>query len=528
MFKKPFGCLTIPGVITALITVLVVFIVGLLRGGVLFNPGRLNAQAGDILGGVISHAELSDSCSSCHAYFWQKDSMADRCVSCHTDIAAELQNPTTLHGDLVKRNPGLKCRNCHPDHRGSNASLIDLTNVNVSHEFFGYSLTAHQRQADGSAFSCNTCHVNDFSTFNQALCSTCHQQINADFMPAHLQVYGSDCLACHDGIDSYGHAFDHSKVAFELTGQHDQLDCGSCHEGARSIADLKSTPQDCYSCHAGDDAHQGRFGTGCETCHTTAGWLPATFDHSNTNFPLTGAHSNLACTQCHTTPGFTALATDCYYCHEADDAHQGEFGTGCATCHTTDAWLPATFDHSKTNFPLTGAHIELKCKECHTSLSFTALSTECISCHAKDDEHEGEFGTGCDSCHSTDAWSPATFDHSQTNFPLTGAHIGLACSQCHASRVFTGLDTFCASCHSDPSFHAGLFSGMACDQCHNTSTWSQAAFNLAHPNSCGEARCINHERATCRDCHPTELSSATCLKCHDSNNPGDGGEGGDD
>jgi hypothetical protein len=528
MVKKPFGCLTIPGIITALIIALVVFIVGLLRGGVLFSPGLLNALTGDILGGVTSHAALSGTCSACHAYFWQNASMADRCVSCHTGIAADLQDPATLHGTELLRNPRLTCRGCHPDHRGANASLIDLTNVDISHNFFSFVLTAHQRQADGSPFSCNACHVNDFSTFDQAICVNCHQQINTSFMPAHLQAFGSDCLACHDGIDSYGHEFDHNQVAFPLTGKHAQTDCSACHIEARSIADLKSTTQDCFSCHAKDDTHKGAFGTDCETCHTTAGWLPAEFDHSKTKFPLTGAHIDLKCTQCHSTPGLTALSTDCYSCHAEDDAHQGEFGTGCGTCHTTDAWLPATFDHSKTNFPLTGAHVDLKCTECHPAAEFTGLSTDCISCHAKDDAHQGEFGTGCNTCHNTDAWLPATFDHSKTTFPLTGAHIGLACSQCHASQVFTGLNSFYASCHSDPSYHAGLFTGMVCDQCHNTRAWSPAAFNMAHPNSCGEVTCINHERATCRDCHPSELASATCLKCHSSNNPGDGGEGGDD
>jgi hypothetical protein len=529
MVKKPFGCLTIPGIVTALLTAMVVFIIGMVRGGVLFSPGQLNAQPGALLGGVTSHAALSGTCSSCHAYFWQKDTMADRCISCHRDIAADLQDPTTLHGAELQRDPHQTCRDCHPDHRGASASLIDLSKVNVSHDVFGYALTAHQRQANGSPFTCNSCHTNDFSGFDQTICTSCHAQINADFMPIHLQAFGGDCLACHDGIDSYGHNFDHNKVAFQLSGKHTQLDCSACHGGDRSIADLKSTPQDCFSCHARDDVHQGGLGSDCETCHSSAGWLPATFDHAKTSFPLTGAHLTLKCSQCHTTPSFGALSSDCFSCHAADDAHKGEFGTGCGTCHTTEAWLPATFDHSNTSFPLTGAHLDMQCIECHSTADFSALSGDCISCHAKDDAHNGEFGTGCDSCHTTDAWLPATFDHSKTNFPLTGAHVGLACSQCHASQVFTGINPACASCHSDPSFHAGLFVGMACDQCHNTSAWSQAAFNLTHPNSCGEVTCINHERATCRDCHPAELASATCLKCHDSNTPGDGeGGGGDD
>jgi hypothetical protein len=459
MDKKPFGCLTVPGIVTALLVILVVVVVGLVRGGVLFSPGPLNAHSGAAQGGVTSHAELDGRCSACHAFFWQKDTMADRCVQCHTDVAAELKDPSTLHGDQLMKKPGMPCRSCHPDHRGPNAPLTDMSMVDISHDAFGYSLAAHQHQTDGSPFACNTCHVNGYSIFDQTVCIACHEQIKADFMQAHLQAYGENCLACHDGIDTYGHNFDHSKVAFQLTGKHASLDCGACHTGARSIADMKATPQDCYSCHAKDDAHQGQFGTDCGTCHTTNGWLPATFDHSLTKFPLTGAHTSLACSQCHANAVFTNLPTDCYSCHAKDDAHNGQFGTDCGTCHSTNAWLPATFDHSLTKFP------------------------------------------------------------------LTGAHTNLACSQCHTNAVFTNLSTDCASCHPDPAFHAGLFAGMSCDQCHNTTSWSPATFNLSHPNSCGEDSCINHEGATCLDCHPSNLSTATCLKCHDSNNPGDGGGG---
>jgi hypothetical protein len=460
MVKKPFGCLTLPGLVTALLTALLVVVVGLVRGGVLFSPGPLNAQSGTALGGVTSHVELSSRCTACHAYFWQPATMADRCMACHVDIAAQRQDPSTLHGDQYKRKPDMTCRACHPDHLGPNHPLIDLSKADVSHEFFGYALTAHKLQTDGSPFTCNTCHVNGYSKFDQTVCTNCHQQIKADFMQSHLQAYGENCLVCHDGIDTYGHNFSHANVTFQLTGKHASLDCGACHTGARSIADLKATPQDCYSCHAKDDAHQGQFGTGCGACHTTSGWLPASFDHSVTKFPLTGAHLTLTCSQCHTTADFTNLSTDCYSCHAKDDAHQGQFGTGCGTCHTTTAWLPASFDHSVTKFP------------------------------------------------------------------LTGAHLGLACTKCHANAVFTAIPTDCASCHAEPSFHTGLFAGMTCDQCHNTTAWSPATFNLSHPGGCGEGGCIDHERATCRDCHTVNLSTATCLKCHDTNNPGDGGGGG--
>jgi hypothetical protein len=395
MKKKPYGFLTIPGLITSMVGILVVFGVGMMSGGTLFSPGALNAQAGAPVGGVTSHADLSTNCSACHSAFWQTTTMADQCVKCHTDVAAQELDPTTLHGDQLVKKPGLTCRSCHPDHRGATATLTDLSRIDISHDAFGYALTAHQKQTDGSAFVCKTCHVNGYVKFDQTVCTTCHQQINAGFMHAHLAAYGATCLGCHDGIDSYGHAFNHAAVAFQLTGKHAALDCGACHTGARTIADLKATTQDCASCHTKDDAHKGEFGSGCGTCHTTQGW------------------------------------------------------------------------------------------------------------------------------------TPATFDHSKTKFPLTGGHAGLACTKCHANAVFTTLSTTCVSCHPDPTYHVGLFTNMTCDQCHTTAAWSPATFNLPHPaGNCGDQNCIDHHRSTCNDCHPVSLPTFSCLKCHDSNTPGDGGKGG--
>ena len=589
--SRPLGCLTVPGILTGILVILLTLGIGLFFGGRMFSPGALNAQQGALLGGVASHAALGGRCSSCHAFFWQSASMADRCVTCHTDVAIQQQDPSSLHGSLLKKNNRLTCRTCHPDHRGSISSLTDLSAADISHDDFGYSLMAHQKQSDGSPFTCRSCHVNGYNTAcDQQVCVTCHQPIKADFMLAHRQAYGDDCLACHDGIDTYSHNFSHETAPFKLTGKHTTVDCAGCHTGAHSLADLKATPQDCYSCHAKDDAHQeqlgkdcaachtsagwtpasfdhskskfpltgahatlecskchlnslfialdtacyschakddahnGQFGTFCDTCHTTSAWLPASFDHAESGFPLTGAHATLACSQCHQNNVFTALDSSCYSCHAKDDAHNGQFGTFCDACHTTSAWLPASFDHAKSGFPLTGAHATLACSQCHQNNVFTALDSACYSCHAKDDAHKGQFGTDCGSCHSTTAWLPATFDHSKTRFPLTGAHVNLSCGKCHANGVFAGLFATCASCHADPAFHAGLFTGMSCDQCHNTSAWSPGQFNQSHPNSCTEVQCVNHEGAGCRDCHTVNLMDATCLKCHDSNNPGDGGD----
>ncbi|MDX2159069.1 MAG: hypothetical protein SFW09_21400 [Hyphomicrobiaceae bacterium] len=61
-----------------------------------------------------------------------------------------------------------------------------------------------------------------------------------------------------------------------------------------------------------------------------------------------------------------------------------------------------SFDHDKTNFPLTGKHKRVACESCHkTTLKDT--SRRCIDCHRKDDVHRGRR-PNCESCHVTTNW----------------------------------------------------------------------------------------------------------------------------
>jgi Zn finger protein HypA/HybF involved in hydrogenase expression len=201
------------------------------------------------------------------------------------------------------------------------------------------------------------------------------------FAQAHLLAFGTDCLACHDGVDRYGDNFNHSGLVFQLTGKHADVICTQCHLDARTIVDLQSTPQDCLSCHRADEPHEGRFGSDCAACHSTEGWKPAKFDHNLANFKLEGDHREVKCEQCHINNVYKGTPIDCYACHKEDDEHGGKFGTDCAACHQPTGWKDVTFDHNKSNFPLTGRHTGLACEQCHTNSQFAGLSTACSSCH---------------------------------------------------------------------------------------------------------------------------------------------------
>src|SRR5581483_7318095 len=184
----------------------------------------------------------------------------------------------------------------------------------------------------------------------------------------------------------------------------------------------------------------------CSFCHTTEAWQPASFNHDTfARFPLTGAHATVSCAQCHVGGKFAGTPTACSGCHMPDfgrttnpNHRTSNFLTTCETCHMTSSWLNATFDHSKGRFPLTGAHLSVRCAQCHQNGLFTGTPTACAGCHLPDFQKTTNpnhvaagFPQDCAVCHTTAQWGGAKFDHTSTGFALTGAHTSVQCAQCH-------------------------------------------------------------------------------------------------
>jgi hypothetical protein len=298
----------------------------------------------------------------------------------------------------------IPCQSCHPDHRGSTAALTDMSPANFPHENLGFSLQAHRWRSLGQAFKCSECHASGFQNFDQAVCSTCHEQIDKSFMNEHILAYSSDCLGCHDGQESISKNFDHSRMLFKLEGKHIGLACVKCHLDAHSAADLKATSTECYACHQKDDTHTGKFGQDCAACHKASGWKPATFDHNVSAFKLDGKHVAVACDQCHKNNVFKGTSTACASCHADPVLHAGMFpGQACSVCHTTSAWQPAQFTGAHT-FPINHGERNNTCASCHQP---TLNQWTCYGCHeqakiARKHQQEGisDF-TDCLRCHPT-------------------------------------------------------------------------------------------------------------------------------
>jgi hypothetical protein len=219
--------------------------------------------------------------------------------------------------------------------------------------------------------------------------------------------------------------------------------------------------------------------------------MPSTFNHSNTQFPLTGAHQATPCSQCHINNQYQNLPMACWDCHAADfngttnpNHAAGNFNHDCTQCHSTTAWSPATFNHSATNFPLTGAHVATPCQSCHINGNYQLQYTDCYQCHQPEYQQVTNpnhvtqlFPHDCTPCHSTSAWSPNTMNHDVLYFRIySGAHRGEwnTCTQCHPTPG-NFVDFTCISCHEHNRVdmddeHQGVqgyvYASPACYNCH--------------------------------------------------------------
>jgi hypothetical protein len=246
------------------------------------------------------------------------------------------------------------------------------------------------------------------------------------------------------------------------------------------------------------------------------------FNHMQTGFTLSGAHTKIECETCHVGGLFKGTPTACDGCH----------AIGRRVIAT-----PKPASHVVTNQP---------CDACHTNtVTFNGIRFNhigvmpktCMNCHNGINAPGKPGGhllttSQCDSCHRNSAWVPAGFDHLSATPTVVGR-----CAQCHnnvqalgkpANHVVTTAQ--CDTCHTNTNYvsfaglkfdHAGVipgqcgtchtgqmsgapvqtpthipYSGLGCDNCHATPP-AATAFNAPLP-------AMNHGA----------VSALTCSKCH--------------
>ncbi len=300
--------------------------------------------------------------------------------------------------------------------------------------------------------------------------------------------------------------------------------------------------------------------------------------------PLARAHRGLEglenCTKCHEA-GEELSDRKCLACHEevgrrlqAGEGLHGRLPAGeraCASCHKDHhddeqalaGFGPAGkdgFAHARTGWPLEGEHRKVKCEPCHDARlvadadvrawiaehpkekTWLGLSTSCATCHF--DEHRGQEGDRCESCHDAADWKRAPkFDHDETEFALRGRHRKVGCTECHevledettAATAFPSPKSFkflqlddvphaaCTDCHDDP--HAGKY-GPRCQSCHSEDGWLKLRGLATAPAFHEKTRFPlrgEHVDVPCKSCHgplpgmPTRfkgLAFEACADCH--------------
>jgi hypothetical protein len=478
----------------------------------LISPGKLSSE----------HAELEGirSCTSCHD-LGHKGASSTKCLSCHKPIASRVARKEGFHSSMT----GQDCATCHKEHFGRDFQLVRFDTTTFDHAHAGFQLDgAHARVNCGDCHTASRIKAADVQAWTRehasaattmlglaTTCASCHSSDDP-----HGGQFRQTCESCHSARDwKRPDRFDHSSSGYRLTGGHRTASCDGCHPSVRangtSRARYKGTAaSNCAGCH--DDAHAGRMGGGCSTCHDPAGWtsvdrnaVAGRFDHSRTRFPLEGRHAAAGCPACHSPAGGRAdltirfaagnrnasyprpVADTCASCHR--DLHGGEFGTrsgdgSCSACHGEAGWTPARFDidqHDRTTrFALTGAHKVQPCNSCHVRVESGALqfrianSGECRSCHRETSPHGERFADrDCAACHGTTNFQVGTFDH-------------------------TGVEGECRSCHATKQPHGDQFGDADCSMCHTTRAYRIESFDHSKTRYKLDGA---HTRVACGSCH---------------------------
>jgi hypothetical protein len=249
----------------------------------------------------------------------------------------------------------------------------------------------------------------------------------------------------------------------------------------------------------------------------------SSFNHTQTGFPLTGAHAQADCQTCHLQGMFKGTPRQCEVCHTQGSRTASTFKPNnhpqtampCNQCHVSQiSWSGARFDHLGI--------APGSCAGCHNGVTATGKPSRHI------------FTTSsCDTCHRTTAWVPAGYNHA-------GVAPG-TCTTCHGVTA-TGK----------PGGHVATT--LECDQCHSTRAWQPAGYNhtSAVPGQCTTCHGVtatgkhaghiptNPDSLSCDACHRTDqpFSSSTfrhradqgvgptgCFTCHNGNYRSEGARG---
>jgi hypothetical protein len=407
---------------------------------------------------VMDHAVVASTpCSSCHEAgksFAGTPAVTTRpspphvatgeCSNCHSTASWDATDLPANHIPLPAADAG-NCSLCHTN--PADYSVYVMNHVNIAN-------------------NCAQCHGAGLSFANMApptlkeppagppphvpvgtlACELCHLPTNftsfAGTVMVHSAVSGQACDSCHElGMAWYGEP---NLWVRPGANHHPGEDCGNsgCHrpQDKRMLRPAAVAPRTTGPAaavarqRAMPSALRGIPGSAAEPVAGRSGLLripgarivaipgsaaqgipgasrPGRVDHSQ----LTGA-----CVSCH--DGRTATGRPPQ--HLATSAR-------CDSCHTTNGWLPARFDHV--------AMAQGNCASCHDGLRAMGKPRDHVTTVQP-----------CGVCHGTLAWRPVRVDHSGLISGCAGCHNNVAATGLTLAHVRTQRD--CSGCHRYPGW----------------------------------------------------------------------------
>lgn len=476
-----------------------------------------------------------------------------KCYDCHTkSLGTGKPNPAcelchakdSHHGERFKEfGDPPKCGMCHP----SGGPKFTPSAFNHTRN------TRFKLEFKHSEVTCRECHrgssPSDFEDFRDLVdkkgnvqCMGCHAhaKVHADADHPKGKYKNDQCLQCHmhpgDPTIRTGKQNEFVESAhgirgtFPLVKGHKTVPCADCHtsrtkSGKTSFEKISANCNGNKQCHE-DSLHEGSLGKMCTTCHVSGTWDALGFDHQVpfpkdakgevSEFPLKGEHLKNKCEDCHTKDRkFAETPSKCSAdgCHAQDDAHKGRLGDACEKCHVETG--DNIFNHNTMSaFHLDGKHLEVRCADCHPSITFKPRPTTCFGCHPEPKVHKGQYGTACEQCHTTATFVDVKPLHDVGDFSLRGSHDNIACERCHKdNRPLAGSGNLCINCHRQDDIHNNSLSPK-CGECHTQ--WSFAPARFDHAQAGCNLTGV-HRTLSCNECHRGGNYvglAATCASCH--------------
>jgi hypothetical protein len=477
----------------------------------------------------LGSAHRKIKCYDCHTKALGESKPTGACEQCHAK--------DSHHGERFSAfGSPPKCGVCHP------SGGPKFTPSAFSHG----SRTRFALQYKHAEQSCRRCHrgkgPSDFERFSfdpNKECMSCHAHKTVhDNKYTNKQCSGPGGCHLHPGDPTIRTGKDNKIVeivhgsdgTFPLIKKHTKVPCADCHTGRDSkgkttFTELSSNCNANGQCHE-DSLHEGSLGKKCTVCHVSGTWDALNFDHDKpfpadakgkvSEYPLKGEHKKNKCEACHGSErDFAGTEVTCAAvgCHADDDAHKGRLGNKCEQCHVETG--DNLFNHNTMSaFHLDGKHLTVRCTDCHPSVTFKPRPKTCFGCHPEPAVHKGQYGTGCEQCHSTRTWEDIKPLHDVGDFSLKGSHDNLACERCHRDdRPLAGSGNLCINCHRQDDVHNNSLSPR-CGECHTQ--WSFAPAQFDH-SRVGCNLTGLHRTESCFSCHRNGNFaglSPQCISCH--------------